>query len=96
MFNYYCMNQGSPEKQTSRFWGLSVTLRVGPTVGSVCMNREQAERVGPNFRGDVRLTETENSGDDHRRKGQEDTEKSCDQIFWFKGFVCPEETGTTR
>ena len=50
--------------------------------------------MGPNFRGDVRLTETENSGDDHRRKGQEDTEKSCDQIFWFKGFVFPEETVT--
>ncbi|MXQ99454.1 hypothetical protein E5288_WYG021270 [Bos mutus] len=63
-------------------------------MGSVRMNREQAKRMGPNFRGDIRLTETENSGDDHRHKGQEDTEKSCDQIFWFKGFVCPEETVT--
>ena len=61
-------------------------------MGSVRMNREQAKRMGPDFRGDMRLIETENSGDDHRRKGQEDTEKSCDQIFWFKGFVCPEET----
>ena len=69
-----------------------MTLRVGPPMGRVRMNRKQAERMDSNFRGDVRLTAKENSGDGRRHKGREGTEKSCGQILWLKGFVCPEET----
>lgn len=69
-----------------------MTLRVGPPMGSVRMNRKQAERMGSNFRGDVRLTAKENSGDGRGREGRGGTEKSCGQILWLKGSVCPEET----
>lgn len=85
---------GLPRETDQWVLGPECDSQSGATMGSVRMNREQAKRMGPNFRGDIRLTETENSGDDHRHKGQEDTEKSCDQIFWFKGFICPEETVT--